>query len=172
MCSQPSRRNPPSPEEHADGLTQAIVDVAQESFFAFAEPCDGEQFTEALDATGCGGSDARWLKARIDFDGAFAGAVELKLPYLLAMDLAASLAGVMPGDEIAESDVVDSTGEFANMVCGTWLTRSCARRRFDLQPPCVRPLDAVPATVEPGAGTQLLLINDRPVSLTVSFQAA
>ena len=60
----------------------------------------------------------------------------------------------------------DSTGEFANMVCGTWLTRACARRRFDLQPPVV---SVVPgASASTGEDEELLLINDWPVKLAAS----
>lgn len=173
MCSQPSRRNMPSPREHAAALASAVVNVAQESYFSFAEPCDAGQFDDALEAFGAQAGDrpGRWLCAHVEFDGAFAGSVAVTLPYPLATDLAAALAGVMPGDEVPEPDVLDSTGEFANMVCGTWLTSVCSRRRFDLHPP--RVLDAIPPpSRRSGEDTQFVLVNDRPMSLTVSFRPA
>lgn len=174
MCSQPSRRSSPSPREHVGALASALVTVAQESYFSFAEPCGAGQFDSALEELGTQAPDGpgRWLRAHVDFDGAFAGTVAVTLPYPLASDLATAMAGMMPGEDVAESDVLDSTGEFANMVCGTWLTHACARRRFDLRPPRVQEAAALSAPPDPGDGTQLLLINDRPVSLTVSFHSA
>lgn len=172
MCSQPSRRSMPSPSAHAEALTSAIVNVAQESYFSFAERCDAGQFDAALEAVGDPAANPapRWLRADVDFDGAFAGTVAVTLPYPLATDMAAALSGAMPGDDVPESDVLDSTGEFANMVCGVWLTHTCARRRFDLQPPHVRDASA-PGT--PGdEGTRFVLVNDQPVSVTVSFRPA
>ncbi len=174
MCSQPSRRSSPSPREHVGALASALVTVAQESYFSFAEPCGAGPFNAALEALGTEAPDrpGRWLRAHVDFDGAFAGSVALTLPYPLAVDLATAMAGTAPGADVPESDVFDSTGEFANMVCGTWLTHACARRRFDLRPPCVQEAAAESGCAEPGDSTQLLLINDRPLSLTVLFHQA
>ncbi len=172
MSSPLSQRRTPSPTEHVDALKQALVEVAQETFFSYAEACGADRFSEALDtvpadpATGA----ARWLSARVDFAGAFAGRVTVALPYGLAADMASALAGITPDEGLTESDVLDSTGEFANMVCGTWLTRACVRRRFDLQPPAVGPAGA--QAREAGPSDELILVNDQPLRLTVEFMAA
>jgi hypothetical protein len=168
MCSQPLRRKMPMLEEHAGALQQALLDVAQESYFSFAEPCDQERFSDALLADD-GSGPARWLGASVDFDGAFAGRVELKLPYALASELLSAFVGLMPDEEVPEGHVLDSTGEFANMVCGTWLTRDCGRRRFDLQAPVVCDI-AVPAKSD--EADQLVLVNNHPVSLRLEFKEA
>lgn len=172
MCSQPSRRRVPSPLEHVETLRTCLVDVAQESFFSYAEPCSVERFREALEMVdgAAAGSGGRWLSAHVDFDGAFAGRVTVVLPYTLSCDMAAGIAGLMPGDPIEESLVVDAIGEFANMVCGTWLTRACVHRRFDLQPPAVLVIPDLPPA--PDEGEEHLLINDWPVKLAVAFAAA
>jgi CheY-specific phosphatase CheX len=169
MFSQPSRRKVPLPSEHVEALRKALVDVAQESFFSFAEYCGKDRFDEALpmvDTQDVAGP--RWVSARIDFDGAFAGRVTVIVPHVLACDMAAAIGGLMPGDEIPEPLVADSTGEFANMVCGTWLTRSCARRRFDLQPPVVTSSESLPTSGDDDE--ELLLVNDWPVKLAVAFE--
>jgi hypothetical protein len=172
MSSQLSQRRTPSPTEHVEALKLALIEVAQETFFSYAEACAPERFAEALDtvpadpATGA----ARWLSARVEFAGAFAGRVTVALPYGLAADMASALAGITPDEGLSETDVVDATGEFANMVCGTWLTRACARRRFDLQPPAVG--RAAPQARTAGPDDELILVNDQPLRLTVEFMAA
>lgn len=159
------------PAEHLETLTQVLIDVAQESFFSYAVVCPPDAFDQALAVTEAqpGGSGG-WVSARVRFAGAFAGAVAIALPWRLATDLACGIAGLMPGDELADSLVVDACGEFANMVCGAWLTRACVHRRFDLQPPQV---SQEPAAARPGGdGDVLLLVNDWPVRLTVAFEDA
>ena len=172
MCSQPSRRRTPSPGEHVDALKKALVDVAQESFFSFAEDCSSERFSEALKMVAAAEGDpgSRWLSSYVDFDGAFAGRVTVILPFALATDMAAAIAGLMPGDRIEQPLVFDATGEFANMVCGTWLTRACVHRRFDLRPPAVSVMPVTPS--EADGNEELLLVNDWPVKLVVAFAAA
>lgn len=172
MCSLQSRRKVPTPPEHAETLRQAFVDVAQESFFSFAEPCEPARYAEAVETIPAPDTAAapRWIAGHVAFDGAFAGAVTIALPYQLATDMMMALAGLMPGDDTSEQDVIDATGEFVNMVCGTWLTRACVHRRFDLHPPRVS--DTAPATAPPDEGDQLLLINDQPVRMSVEFRAA
>jgi hypothetical protein len=170
MSSQPSRRKLPSPSEHVEALRKALVDVAQESFFSFAEYCGKDRFDEALAMVDVQASPGpRWMSARVEFEGAFAGRVTVIVPHTLACDMAAAIGGFMPGDEIPEPLVADSTGEFANMVCGTWLTRSCVRRRFDLQPPAVSSSESLPPAGDDDE--ELLLVNDWPVKLAVAFEA-
>jgi len=146
--------------------------VAQESFFSFAEFCGPERFGEAIAQVPppTAVASPRWLAAGVGFSGAFAGSVTVTLPYALAADMAAALGGLAPGDAITQALVADATGEFANMVCGTWLTRACARRKFDLSSPVV--------TVVPGVSPSrnededLLLINEWPVKLAATFVPA
>lgn len=171
MCSQLSQRRVPAFSEHVDALKQAVVDVAQESYFSFAEFCGEERFAEALGMLPEAAAGApRWLSAHVSFAGAFAGRVTVTLPYTLAADMAAALGGLMPGDDISEALVADATGEFANMVCGTWLTRACARRKFDLDSPAVTFVSGMPTARSDEE--ELLLINDWPVKLAVVFEPA
>jgi hypothetical protein len=173
MCSQPSRRSTPTFAEHAEALQRALLEVTQESFFSVAEPCEPARFDEATArwAAGPDGRPARWLRAEVRFGGAFSGRVAVTMPWALASDLLASFVGLEPGQATPESHIVDSTGEFANMICGTWLTRDCGRRRFDLQPPAVSESDARAAAVGP-ATDQYVLVNEQPVRLGLDFHAS
>ncbi len=168
MCSQVSQRRVPAFSEHVETLKQAVVDVSQESFFSFAEFCGAERFAEAITLVPAPADSApRWVVARVDFSGAFAGRVALTLPYALAVDMATSLGGLDPADGISTNLVFDATGEFANMVCGTWLTRACIRRKFDLTQPVVTTVAGV--TPSRGDDEELVLINEWPVKLAVTF---
>jgi len=169
MSSVACRRRQPTFLEHRAVLQEALVAVAQESFFSFAERCDADRFGEAVAAaeSKASGSALRWLCARVDFEGAFAGRVTVTMPHALAADLVMAIAGLTPEDEIPEGLVIDATGEFTNMVCGTWLTKAAVHRKFDLQPPAVT--SAGPPVERVVDGEELVLINDRPVSVRLDF---
>jgi hypothetical protein len=55
------------------------------------------------------------------------------------------------------------------MVCGTWLTRECRQRRFDLQPPVVRDVKGADRGED---GGQPMLINEQPVRLRLDLLAS
>jgi hypothetical protein len=180
MSSLKSRRNPAF-AEHAEALNAALVEVAENSFFAFAVPSDQEQFAELVRHPVSLDPDqppvpARWLATTVHFAGAFAGHLEVVASEALARQLLAAFCGLDPDEDVLQSQVTDSVGEFANQVCGTWLTRACQRRRFDLQPPRVEwqaagwmPLD--PPLPGEHDGDVLVCLNDCPVRLRVHFDA-
>src|SRR4051812_35546886 len=112
MSSLKSAQTAPDTE----GLGAAIVNVAERSFFAFAEPMPGTAAGAAIDMPG----DCYELS--VAFTGAFAGIVRLVMPIALARDLCAAFSGLAPDEPLADDAVSDLAGEFANMACGTWLT--------------------------------------------------
>ena len=171
MSSTICQRRIPTFAEHRAALQEALVNVAQEGFFAFAEICDADRFAEAVAMAGMrsDGSADRWLRSRVEFNGAFAGAMEMTLPYALAADLLMAFTGLTPDEAVPENHVFDSTGEFANMVCGTWLTHACVRRRFDLGSPFVM-LACLPVERPTDGQEELVLVNDQPVSLRLEFR--
>ena len=69
-----------------------------------------------------------------------------------------------------DARLFDLVGEFGNMVCGSWLTRSCQRRRFDLQHPIVVRSAAAEAPAQ-GEGLSLAL-NGQPVFVRLGFAEA
>ena len=132
-------------------LVDAIVSVSERSFFAFAEP--------AADGTLC--EPGACYEMSVAFTGPFAGIVRLLMPVALAHDLCAAFSGAAPHELIADEAVQDLAGEFANMVCGTWLTGLGEAVCFSLAHPVVRP--AAEGAAFPDG--RVVLINDQPVTI-------
>jgi hypothetical protein len=170
----------PTFAEHEEALRAALVEVAENSFFAFAVPIESEQFVELVRQPATPDPDAPpvpagWLVTAVTFDGAFAGRVEVATSEGLAQQLLVAFCGLAPDEPVGPGQLEDSIGELGNQVCGTWLTRACQMRRFDLQPPKVTrhpapwlPLDPLPAGDH--AGEVLVCLNDSPVRLRVHFE--
>src|SRR6185295_3361163 len=98
-------------DRHA--LERALTVVAEESFFAMVDPVPDDL---AL-------PEGHLLTARVTFDGGFAGVLSCTMPRALAHELTAAFSGASPDDlAVADPAVDDLAGEFANMVCGRWLT--------------------------------------------------
>jgi hypothetical protein len=172
-------RTAPSFAEHEEPLRAALVEVAENSFFAFAAGCDPDQFADlartppVFDPDAAPGPQA-WLVTTVRFSGAFAGHVEVAMSEPLARQLFAAFLGLGPDEEMTAAQVADSTGEFGNQVCGTWLTRACQDRRFDLKPPEVvhRPAPWLPLDAPPSGdhdGQVLVTLNDLPLRLRIHF---
>jgi CheY-specific phosphatase CheX len=121
-------------------------------------------------------SGGQWLRAHLGFAGPFQGELTVDLPEPLAKSLLASCLGLDASDDSQFSAVVieDGAGELANMICGTWPTRSYGNLRFDLMPPRVERLAQTAATATsaatPGKGVLLTGINDLPVRVGLSVQ--
>jgi hypothetical protein len=131
-------------------LRDAFVDVCENSFFAYVETCDARRFAELAEQWSetarayQGGerprgrpAESEWLKASIGFGGPFPGAIEVILPEALARSLVTSILGTEPDEVLAEHQVFDGLGEFANMICGAWLTNLAQKQTFELRPPAV-----------------------------------
>ncbi len=150
MSSLKSVQTPPAADAaQVSGIIDAIVVVAERSFFAFAEPA-------APDADIPGAGDRYELA--VAFTGPFAGIVRLTMPVTLAHDLCAAFSGAAPDEAIAADAVQDLAGEFANMACGTWLTGLGESVCFSLAHPMVRA--AGPEALHDG---RVVLVNDQPV---------
>lgn len=172
----------PTFAEHAGALSAALVDVAENSFFGFTVPLDEPSFADLVRNPPVFDPDAPpvrepWVVTDVHFAGAFAGCVQIAMSEALARQLLQAFLGLGPEDPIEEPQLFDSTGEFANQVCGTWLTRACEDRRFDLQPPAVTrkdvdwlPVDE-PLAASEHAGEVLMSMNDLPLRLRVQFVA-
>lgn len=135
-----------APADASALLRQALCDVCEQSFFAYVEACSPERFTELvteispLQAEGRAGARTKpsvWLKASVAFTGPFGGAIEVILPERLARSLVGSLLGEAPDTPMPEHQIFDGIGEFANMVCGAWLTGFSDRQAFGLRSPAV-----------------------------------
>jgi Chemotaxis phosphatase CheX len=162
-----SSRTLPGPigPETGDAIFAALRTVAERSFFASAERCDEASF-EALAA----GVPA-WLVASVRFaEGESAGVMACSLPGALAERLFHAFTGRDPSEPPpAWEDVHDLVGEFANMVCGAWLSRSVSGRTFALgQPGVVRARAAAGA----GALRLRLVVDDAPIAIALQMLPA
>src|SRR4051794_21560454 len=139
-----------------DAILLAVQTVAERSFFAVVEPCDDPAFNE-LAAT-----VSRWLVATVRFEeGPVIGSMSCTLPEDLARAMFDAFCGREPSDPAPpREEVLDLVGEFANMACGAWLSRSATTVMFKLSPPVVEPV------LQP-AGADLLrlfvAVNGRPL---------
>jgi chemotaxis phosphatase CheX-like protein len=161
MCSLRSPQRP----DALEALGAAAVRVAEDSFFAYAEPCATERVAGLLQARPDGES---WLWAAVAFTGPFEGVVRVALPRDLAGDLAGAFCGV-PAETLDDTQVADFAGELANMVCGLWLTQTHRTDRFALAAPTVTAADAdavAAAAADPDALG--VVLNETPVLLALA----
>jgi hypothetical protein len=121
-----------NPADLHDALQTALIEVSENAYFVFVEPADNEQFAEAV-----GLVKDTWLKVSVAFEGSFAGAVEIAMPEPLGMWLVTSLLGMQSNETLSEPQQFDGVGEFANMVCGAWLSRLSDDCLFELRVPAV-----------------------------------
>jgi hypothetical protein len=167
MCSLklPESLREPAGE---DAVFTAIADVAERSFFAMVDPCDESRFAELA------AEQAEWLAATVRFDEATcAGAVTVRVPLALAERLFDAFSGRDSSEPPpAPEDVRDLVGEFANMICGSWLTHAANHRTFALGKPEVAVRSAEDGAREARIGV-LVAIDEVPCSVDVrSFPVA
>lgn len=163
-----SPRSPQRPEALA-ALGAAVRQVAEDSLFAYAEPCTAPRTASLLDARP--GAEA-WLTATVAFSGPFDGVVRMTLPRALAGDLAGAFCGVRP-QSLDAAQIIDFAGELTNMVCGLWLTETHRSERFALGAPAVRaaaPAE-VAAMIGPESDTLGIVLNDTPVLIGLAAGA-
>ena len=136
-------------------LERALTLVAEESFFAMVDPVPDDLVLP----------DGHLLQARVTFEGGFSGVLSCTMPRTLAHELTAAFSGASP-DEIAVADPVvdDLAGEFANMVCGRWLTDVAPQDLFSLTHPAVEP------AMVPGYGAPRGLLNGQPVWIELTLE--
>jgi hypothetical protein len=198
----------PISADAVDALFVAVVEVCENSFFAFVESCEPDRFATLVErlappveqreempfpalkrrdgrsgraASESGRADrpklSQWVKASLTFTGsAFSGTIEVLLPVRLARQLVASLLGLsqeveLHEVELREHQVFDGIGEFANMICGAWLTDLSGSQAFNLEPPEVSrlPFDWSPLADSNAEGEQgyRLCVDDLPWRIRV-----
>jgi CheY-specific phosphatase CheX len=166
-----------APADASALLRDALFDVCEQSFFAFVEPCSPERFAELAAQVEPLTADRRakpseWLKASVAFTGPFGGAIEVVLPERLARSLVGSLLGEPPEAPMPEHQIFDGIGEFANMVCGAWLSRLSDDCLFELRVPAVTRMTAGWSPVaETNAHQELICrmvtINELPMRILI-----
>src|SRR5579871_896250 len=139
-----------------DALRGAVVDVTERSFFAAADP-----LAELPDPSG---DTSVWFTATVGFkEAGCAGVVACLLPQRLARELFDAFHGREPSDPPpGGDDLFDLVGEFANMVCGAWLTRTADGLAFALSRPVVEAAARQTAFSERDGAQILMQVNDLP----------
>src|SRR4029077_8376997 len=122
--------------EAASAMFDAVRTVAEQSFFAVAEPADDRSFGVAASQV------PRWLVVPVRFEqGALAGSVSCTLPEKLANGLFDAFTGRDPSEPAPLSTPVhDLVGALSNRGCGAWRTRVESARTFTLSHPMVEPV--------------------------------
>jgi hypothetical protein len=156
-----------NPADLHDALQNALIEVSENAYFVFVEPNDATQFAAAAEQV----TDA-WLKVSVAFEGTFAGAVEIVLPERLGSWLVTSLLGMEVEETLTEPQMFDGVGEFANMVCGAWLSKLSDRALFELRVPAVTRLTAgwTPLAETRGRhelACRMVSLNDSPMRVLI-----
>jgi hypothetical protein len=156
-------QKPPAPDGAAGPIRDAVTAVAEQSFFAIVGGCDDP----ARDAT----PPRDWLTSTVCFrDGMVVGSLACWVSPELARSLFDAFTGRDPIERApAPHQVDDLVGEFANMVCGDWLTRIAAHRAFHLSPPMVL---RAPRPAANGTRRVWVTVNDRPLAIDWDLTAA
>ena len=145
----------PAPDGNGAAIRDAVTAVAEQSFFALVDRCDGLAAEPR---------PPHWLFAIVRFDdGQTAGSLLCWLPPDLALALFDAFSGRDPAEPVPGAHQIDDlVGEFSNMVCGDWLCRSRGRRAFHLSPPIVV---RAPRPAGPAPQRLWVKINDRPLAI-------
>jgi hypothetical protein len=144
----------------------ALVEVGEQSFFAFVERCDQTWFDDL--AAEAGG----WMIATVTFTGEQGtGSLSCTFTEELVLDLYDAFTGRDPAEGTPDPrEIADLAGEFANMVCGLWLSRIMGSHTFSLGSPRAGRVPQPAGPAPQGAERMLVVVNNRPmiVDLTVN----
>ncbi len=183
---------PPATSEALAALRAAVEEVAEKSLCAYTEPCDRTRFLEAWRSTVPPVVDAAvpadataampapppgdvWYCTSVVFHGPFSGDVGIVLTRTLTLELYCSFAGMTLEEDPSEADVRDFAAEFANVVCGHWLTRTYTHLKFDLDAPLVDVLlpepDGPQTPWDDLAAHLFICVNDVPIQVTFAPRA-
>ena len=130
--SSHTQLKPLAPDGAAAPIRAAVTTVAEQCFFAMVDGCDEKTLEKS--------PPNAWLVAMIRFDdGHTSGSLACWVPPDLALTMFDSFCGREPGQPLPPAhQIYDLVGEFSNMVCGDWLSRSIGHRQsFELSQPIV-----------------------------------
>ena len=166
-----SVKSPALTSTDQEALQSAVIEVCENAYFVFVEACDAPQFAtlvEQIKAEKGRGAAGRWLNASVAFRGATSGQIEVVMPERLGTWLVVSLLGLPADATLKEIELVDGVGEFANMVCGAWLSKAMETASFLLDVPTVT---RMPAGWSPEASPQgdqayrTVVVNEMPLEV-------
>jgi CheY-specific phosphatase CheX len=140
-----------------DALERALTLVAEESFFTMVDPAVDQASDAPLKEGAC-------IAACVDFTGPFTGTLCCRMTRTLARELTSAFTGARPEDVDADGpEVADLAGEFANMVCGRWLTDVAPRALFTIARPNVEPAPWPEAR-------PMAMLSEQPIWIDVALE--
>jgi CheY-specific phosphatase CheX len=136
-----------------DALERALTLVAEESFFTMVDPASDAPLKKGSCIAAC-----------VDFTGPFTGKLCCRMTRTLAHELTSAFTGARPEDVAADGpEVADLAGEFANMVCGRWLTEVAPRALFTIARPTV---ERAPWP----EGRPMAMLSEEPIWIDVAVE--
>jgi len=167
-----SVKSPALTSSDQEALQSAVIEVCENAYFVFVEECDAPQFAalvEQVRAEKGRGPSGRWLNASVAFHGASTGQVEVVLPERLGTWLVVSLLGLPADAALKGHQLLDGVGEFANMVCGAWLSKANETASFTLDMPKVTrlPVGWAPGSTPQGdeQAYRTVVVNEMPLEV-------
>ena len=107
--SLPHSSSSPAPADLLTLLPEVVAEVAEHGFFAWAAPCEEQEFANLVATTDAkrpvSPGPAAWLCARVGFRGVVNGSLEVRLPVELARELGVSLTGGSPSDGLTDQEL-------------------------------------------------------------------
>ena len=167
-----SVKSPALTSTDQDALQSAVIEVCENAYFVFVEPCGAPQFAalvEQVRAERGRGPSGRWLTASVAFNGASTGQVDVVLPERLGTWLVVSLLGLPADTSLKDNQLLDGVGEFSNMVCGAWLSKANETASFTLDMPKVTRMPAGWAPEPSPKGDEqayrTVVVNEMPLEI-------
>ena len=147
----------------------AILNIFETMFFTLLEPFgdDPAAVEEGTDKT----PPASFLKSEISFEGYYCGHLYLWLPYDLGEMLTQNFMGFE--EEVTESQILDMTGELANMICGNLFSVLDKNSVYNLGAPVTQKVASLNG-MEPAKETIItmkFMAEDQPIAVQIQLKS-
>ena len=144
-------------------LRDTFSEVIEKLAFMFVEEAEEEKSIE---------TNSKFLKARMTFAGAMAGALTLVVSEKMCSEITANILGLDSERRIGKTQMRDSLKEVLNVACGNFLTALGDEKSvFELSLPMVSEINGCRRTAflkEPE--TMELFVDDSPVLLQFTIK--
>lgn len=121
--------------DYGELLSASITDVLATMFFAETVPQDESSPFHDLDS----------VSAFVEFQGDRKGCIWLSLSHGCLRRLASSFLGTDTEDDVSEEELKQVLGELANMICGSFLSRTDRHGNFIIHAPrCAAQIESLP----------------------------
>jgi hypothetical protein len=148
----------------------AMLHIFETMFFILLDPVGGKELADQGDLSQRGSPPGPFLRSEIPFEGYLSGSLSLLIPYSLSEMLAQNFMGFE--EEVNESQILDVSGELANMVCGNLFSVLDKNSVYILGTPVterISPQDG-PGTIKKADLSLEFMAEDQPIILQIQFE--